>query len=88
MASPNLRILALEPYFDAGRRHVFMSMIGRSRHEWTLLTLPPRRVERRLAVASRWFAEQINRDVPGSFDVLFVGEMLNLPDLHRCVPRL
>lgn len=86
--SSSLKILALEPYFDAGRRQVFTSMVTRSRHDWTLLTLPPRRVERRLAVASRWFAEQINRDALGPFDLLFVGEMLNLPDFRRCVPRL
>ena len=37
------------------------TLIGRSRHEWNLLKLPPRRVDRRLAAASRWFAEVIER---------------------------
>lgn len=59
-----------------------------SRHRWTLLKLPPRRIERRLAAAAHWFSEQLQRHWSGRVDVLFTSEALNLADLTRLVPRL
>src|SRR5204862_2134695 len=59
-----------------------------SRHRWTLLKLPPRRIERRLAAASAWFAEQLSRHWVGRVDLLFTSEALNLADLFQRVPTL
>jgi hypothetical protein len=89
MSSSSLRILALEPYFGGLRKQVLQCMMQHSHHEWTLLKLPARRVERRLAAASRWFAEIIQRDhLDQDCDLLFTGEMLNVAELLRAVPRL
>jgi hypothetical protein len=83
-----LDILALEPYFGGIRRSMLETLVRTSRHRWRLLTLPPRRMERRLAAAAHWFAEQISRSAVGSFDVLFTCDALNLADLYRLAPAV
>jgi hypothetical protein len=83
-----LDILALEPFFGGVRRAMLEAIIRGSRHRWTLLKLPPRRIERRLAAASHWFAEQLSRHWVGNLDVLFTSEALNLSDLYRLMPAL
>ena len=64
------------------------ALIHCSRHRWTLLKLPPRRIERRLSVAAHWFSEQLTRHWAGRTDLLFTSEALNLSDLYRFVPQL
>ena len=59
-----------------------------SRHRWTLLKLPPRRLERRLSTAAHWFAEQLSRHWIGRVDLLFTSEALNLADFYRLMPNL
>ena len=86
--SRQLDILALEPFYGAGRRNMLETLIHYSRHRWTLLKLPPRRIERRLSVASHWFAEQLTRHWVGRVDLLFTSEALNLADLYRLMPNL
>jgi len=41
------------------------TLIRCSRHRWTLLKLPPRRIERRLSAASVWFAELLATTLDG-----------------------
>jgi len=86
--SARLDILALEPFYGGIRRAMLEIIIARSRHKWTLLKLPPRRIERRLTTASVWFAEQLSRHWIGQTDLLFTSEALNLADLHRLLPQL
>ncbi len=83
-----LDILALEPFFGGPRRMMLETLIRCSRHRWTLLKLPPRRIERRLAAAAQWFAEQLSRHWVGRVDVLFSSEALNLSDFLRLLPQL
>src|SRR3954454_25204992 len=83
-----LDILALEPFYGGGRRHMLETLIHYSKHRWTLLKLPPRRIERRLSVAAHWFSEQLTRHWVGKTDLLFTSEALNLADLYRFVPAL
>src|SRR5688500_9100138 len=83
-----LDILALEPFFGGPRRQMLETVIRCSKHRWTLLKLPPRRIERRLTAAAIWFAEQLSRHWSGRVDVLFTSEALNLADLYRLVPAL
>jgi hypothetical protein len=83
-----LDILALEPFYGGIRRMMLECLIRCSRHRWTLLKLPPRRIERRLSAASQWFAEQLTRHWVGSIDMLFTSEALNLADLYRLMPEL
>jgi hypothetical protein len=86
--SSQLDILALEPFYGGIRRAMLEAIIRGSRHRWTLLKLPPRRIERRLAAAAHWFAEQLSRHWVGNLDVLFTSEALNLSDLYRLMPGL
>src|SRR5437764_4109172 len=86
--STQLDILALEPFFGGARKAMLETIMRHSRHRWTLLKLPPRRIERRLAVAAHWFAEQLTRHWVGRTDLLFTSEALNLSDLYRFVPAL
>src|SRR5215212_8252611 len=86
--SSQLDILALEPFFGGGRRDMLETVIRCSRHRWTLLKLPPRRIERRLTAAAHWFAEQLSRHWVGRVDLLFTSEALNLADLYRLMPSL
>ncbi len=83
-----LDILALEPFYGGVRRNMLETLVRCSRHRWTLLTLPPRRIERRLAAAAHWFAEQLSRRSVGHTDVVFTSDALNLPDLHRLHPAI
>lgn len=86
--SSQLDILALEPFYGGARKVMLETLMHYSRHRWTLLRLPPRRIERRLAAAAHWFSEQISRHWAGRVDVLFTSEAMNLGDLLRMVPAL
>lgn len=83
-----LDILALEPFYGGVRRAMLGALVKCSRHRWTLLKLPPRRMERRLAAAANWFAEQLCQHFSGHIDVLFTSEAMNLANLVRLVPDL
>jgi Domain of unknown function (DUF3524) len=86
--SSQLDILALEPFYGGVRKSMLETVMRCSRHRWTLLKLPPRRIERRLSAAAHWFAEQLSRHWAGRVDLLFTSEALNLADLLRLVPTL
>ena len=86
--STQLDILALEPFYGGERRAMLDNIIRCSRHRWTLLKLPPRRIERRLAAAANWFAEHISRHWSGKLDILFASEAINLAELYRLTPSL
>ena len=88
MSHAQLDILALEPFYGGARRVMLESLIHSSRHRWTLLKLPPRRIERRLTAAAHWFAEQLSRHWAGRWDILLISEALNLADLFRLMPQL
>jgi hypothetical protein len=83
-----LDILALEPFFGGERRALLEAMVRCSRHRWTLLKLPPRRLERRMGTAGLWFAEQLSRQSVGATDLLFTSDSMNLGDLFSRVPAL
>ena len=88
MSPPQLDILALEPFYGGARRAMLETIVRCSRHRWTVLKLPPRRIERRLAVAANWFAEQLTRHWVGRVDLLFTSEAMNLASLAKLMPQL
>lgn len=88
MSAPQLDILALEPFYGGARRAMLETLGRCSRHRWTVLKLPPRRIERRLSVAANWFAEQLTRHWVGQVDLLFTSEAMNLASLFQLVPQL
>src|SRR3954469_25754649 len=83
-----LDILALEPFYGGARKQMLETMVRCSRHRWTVLKLPPRRIERRLTAAANWFAEQLGRHWVGRMDLLFTSEAMNLASLLRMMPQL
>src|SRR3954463_2623466 len=86
--SKQLDILALEPFHGGIRRAMLEAVSRCSRHRWTILKLPARRIERRLMVAAQWFAEQIARNGVGKVDLVFSSEALNLAEFMRLRPEL
>ncbi len=72
----------------AARKAMLETIMRYSRHRWTLLRLPPRRIERRLAAAAHWFAEQLSRHWVGRVNAVFTSEAMNLGDLMRLVPQI
>lgn len=83
-----LDILALEPFFGGVRRAMLEAVVRYSRHRWTVLKLPPRRIERRLAAAANWFSEQLSRHWVSRIDLLFTSEAMNLASLLQLTPAL
>ena len=83
-----LDILALEPFYGGARRAMLQTIRRCSRHRWTILKLPPRRMERRLSAAANWFAAQLVRHFSGNIDLLFTSDAMNLASLFRLVPEL
>ena len=63
------------------------TLVRHSRHRWTVLKLPPRRIER-LEVAANWFSEQLKAHWVGRVDLLFTSEAMNLASLVRLTPAL
>src|SRR5688500_17223899 len=88
MSAPQLNILALEPFYGGARRAMLETLVRCSRHRWNVLTLPARRIERRLSAAANWFAEQLTRHWVGRVDLLFTSEALNLASLFQLMPAL
>jgi hypothetical protein len=86
--SSQLDILALEPYHGGHRRAMLDAISRCSRHRWTILKLPARRIERRLLVSATWFAEHLSRNEIGNVDLIFASEALNLADFFRLRPDL
>ena len=84
----SLEILAIEPFYAGNRRLMLESLHRRSRHRWTMLKLPGRRIERRLEAAAQWFAEVILRKPQFNFDLLFTSEAINLPELYQLCPEI
>ena len=80
----SLKVLALEPYYGGSHRAFLDGWVARSRHAWTLLTLPAHSWKWRMRHAAVTFAQQINRTP----DVLFCSDMLNLAEFKGLAPRL
>lgn len=83
-----LHILALEPFYTGSRRLMLETIQRHSRHNWTILKLPGKRIERRLEAAAQWFAEVVLRRPQIPFDLLFTSEAINLPELFQLCPEL
>lgn len=84
---PGARILALEPYYGGSHQDFLDQWAARSRHDWTLLTLPPFKWRWRMRHSALHFAEQLSDAEP--YDLIFCSDMLNLSEfLSLCPPGL
>jgi len=77
-----MKILALEPFHGGSHQAFLDGWSKRSRHQWTLLTLPAIHWKWRMRHAAISFAEQTAaRSAAGeTWDVIFCTDMLNLAE--------
>lgn len=85
------RILAIEPYYGGSHRAFLDGLARHSRHEWTILPMPPRKWKWRMRGSALSFARQLDQP----FDLLFATDFLDLaalvglrPDRLGGVPRV
>ncbi|MFW6065762.1 MAG: tRNA-queuosine alpha-mannosyltransferase domain-containing protein, partial [Planctomycetota bacterium] len=83
-----LRILALEPYYGGSHQYFLDGWCKRSRHKWTVLTLPARKWKWRMRHASFTFARQAEQLLSEgrSWDVIFCSDMLELAAFRGLAP--
>jgi len=82
-----MQILALEPYYG-GSHHAFLNGWSRaSRHDWTILSLPPYKWKWRMRHAAVTFADEVrDRAQQGQrWNALFCSDMLNLAEFRGLV---
>lgn len=84
-----MRILALDPYLGGSHTAFFDGLTSHSRHDWTLLGVPPEKSNLRVRQATIGLAEEVARRLRDghSWDALFCSDMLNLAEFRGLVPE-
>ena len=84
-----LRILALEPYYGGSHKAFLDGWIARSRHDWTVLSLPATKWKWRMRHSAITMAGQVAEAVSRgqSWDVLFCSDMLGLAEFVGLAPE-
>jgi len=79
-----MRILALEPYYGGSHKAFLDGWLAASRHEWTILSLPPYKWKWRMRHAAVTFAEQVRERLAQGqrWDCVFCSDMLNLAEFR------
>ncbi len=87
MSKP-LRILAMEPYYGGSHKAFLDGWIARSRHDWTLLTLPATKWKWRMRHAAITMAGQVAATLSRGqgWDLVFCSDMLGLAEFIGMVP--
>jgi glycosyltransferase involved in cell wall biosynthesis len=77
-----MKILAMEPYYGGSHKAFLDDWIKKSRHQWTVLGLPPYKWKWRMRHAAVSFADDVNnRTANGAeWDLIFCSDMLNLAE--------
>jgi hypothetical protein len=83
-----MRILVLEPYYGGSHRQFIDAWSSLSRHDFTLLTLPPHKWKWRMRHASVTLADQTAELTAAGqrWDAVFCSDMLNLPEFLGLAP--
>jgi len=83
-----MRVLALEPYYGGSHKAFLDGWMQRSRHEWSVLTLPPAKWKWRMRHAGVTFADRARREPAGKrgWDALFCSDMLDLAQFRGLAP--
>ena len=84
-----MRVLALEPYYGGSHLAFLDGWSSRSRHEWTILTLPAYKWKWRMRHAAITFAREVENRCRqnANWDVLFCSDMLNLAEFKGLAPQ-
>tara|TARA_B110000495_G_scaffold197256_1_gene207231 strand:- start:1240 stop:2418 length:1179 start_codon:yes stop_codon:yes gene_type:complete len=84
-----LRVLSLQPYYGGSHEQFQRNWEQHSKHQWSVLSLPPRHWKWRMRHASIYFAEEVKRRLGEGeqWDVMFCTDMLNLAEFRGLMPR-
>jgi len=84
-----LKILTLEPYYGGSHKAFLDGWMQYSRHEWTLLSLPPWKWKWRMRHSAITLASQTSDKIRegGDWDIIFCSDMLNLAEYLGLVPQ-
>ena len=83
-----MRILGLEPYYGGSHRAFLDDWRAHSRHDWTILGLPPFKWKWRMRHSAFTLAEQVRERTKAGerWDVLFCSDMLDLAAFYGLAP--
>lgn len=83
-----MRVLALEPYFGGSHRAFLEGWQSGSRHQWTLLTLPPYKWKWRMRHGAVTLASRVREMAlqGAEWDVVWASDMLALAEFRGLVP--
>ena len=83
-----MRILALEPYHGGSHRAFLDDWSAHSRHDWTVLGLPPFKWKWRMRHSAYTLAEQVRERLAAGerWDALFCSDMLDLAAFYGLAP--
>lgn len=83
------KILTLEPYYGGSHKAFLDGWMQYSRHEWTLLSLPPWKWKWRMRHSSITLANQTSERISegGEWDIIFCSDMLNLAEYLGLAPQ-
>ncbi|NQZ56622.1 MAG: DUF3524 domain-containing protein [Lentisphaeraceae bacterium] len=79
-----MRILALNPFHGGSHQAFLDGWIKRSRHDWTVLTLPDEFWRWRMFCSAAHFAEML-KSMDGEWDAVFCTSMMNLAEFKGLV---
>lgn len=85
----SLKVLTLEPYYGGSHKAFLEGWMQFSRHEWTLLSLPPWKWKWRMRHSAITLASQTAVRVKAGekWDIIFCSDMLNLAEYLGLVPQ-
>ena len=87
--SKNLQVLFVEPFYGGSHKAFVEGWQDHSRHEFTILGLPPHKWKWRMRHGAITFARQVNQAFHGGsrWDVIVCSEMLSLAEFRGLVSR-
>lgn len=85
----SLKVLALEPYYGGSHKAFLEGWMQHSRHEWTLLSLPPWKWKWRMRHSAITLSSQTAVRVKAGekWDIIFCSDMLNLAEYLGLAPQ-
>jgi glycosyltransferase involved in cell wall biosynthesis len=83
-----LKVLTLEPYYGGSHKAFLEGWMQYSRHDWTVLSLPPWKWKWRMRHSAITIATQTEEKIRegGKWDIIFCSDMLNLAEYLGLVP--
>ena len=85
-----LNVAVLEPYYGGSHAAFVDTLVGHSRHNICVATMPARKWKWRMRGAAIWFSLQENKWLAGSngraVDLILCNDMLSVADLRALLP--